>query len=187
MSPRSDTPAGCPVAAALTDAAIAPAVARHAARWAPEQQPIVLLIPLVRVGLSLDPVVLDIARRRRERHVTSVLVEAAPWLLSRDGPVSWATVDCRRLVRDRAGSLAVALATAAAVAGARVLVAPAAVAVRVRPGVGLLVVPVGESPRNATGVDNSCREPANLRRNEPDRAQRSVAPWPWPPSLGPPP
>jgi len=70
-----------PVAAVITDAAVAVEVARRAAQLAAdEHRPLLLLVPLPALGFTIDPVVLRLAHQRREANAAAILGRIAPAL-----------------------------------------------------------------------------------------------------------
>ncbi|MCF6745032.1 hypothetical protein E9529_12215, partial [Blastococcus sp. KM273128] len=108
-----------PVAAVVTDDLEAVRAVRHAVRLARDwDRPLLLLVPLPGTGLSLDPALHEVARRRRERDAAAVLGRITPALGGRPAPAHVVTY---RPVRARTPALTAAL-RAARRAGAEVVV-----------------------------------------------------------------
>lgn len=116
-----------PVAAVITDAAVAVEVARRAARLAAdEHRPLLLLVPLPTLGFTIDPVVLRLAHQRREANAAAILGRIAPALgaASTDSDTAVRIVPHRGDTNEQSPSVTRAVLTAATRAHAAILVAP---------------------------------------------------------------
>lgn len=110
------------VAAVLTDSAEDVTTAGRAGRIAAaENRPLVLLVPLPRVGFTLDPVLLVRSFDRRDREATAIAARTLPTL--RPGPAGLTHHVIPHRTR-RAGTAAYAVRAHAERAGVAVLVAP---------------------------------------------------------------
>lgn len=116
-----------PVAAVITDAAVAVEVARRAAQLAAdEHRPLLLLVPLPALGFTIDPVVLRLAHQRREANAAAILGRIAPTLgaASADSDTAVRILPHRGDTGEQSPAVAKAVLAAATRAHAAILVAP---------------------------------------------------------------